>query len=64
MLEQAWHGITSTDALADSEEESGGDEYVRADYVQRLKVIHRLSRQQWVNEQSPHPHHMDTDPIY
>jgi len=32
--------------------------------VQRLKVINRLSRQQWVNEQPSHPHQMDTDPIY
>ena len=31
-LTEAWHGITSTDTSADSEEESRGDEYVRADY--------------------------------
>jgi VIT1/CCC1 family predicted Fe2+/Mn2+ transporter len=31
LFTEAWHGITSTDALADSGEESG-DEYIRADY--------------------------------
>jgi hypothetical protein len=29
---EAWRDITSTDALVDSGEESGGDEYTRADY--------------------------------
>jgi len=61
LLEQAWHDITSTDALVESAEDSGGDEYTRADYVQRLKVINRLSRQQWTNEQSSYPQEMDTD---
>jgi hypothetical protein len=32
--------------------------------AQRLKVINRLSRQQWTNEQSSYPHEMDTDLNY
>jgi hypothetical protein len=32
--------------------------------VQRLKVINRLSRQQWTNEQSSYPQEMDTDLNY
>ena len=34
------------------------------DLVQRLKVINRLSRQQWTNEQPSYPQEMDTDLNY
>jgi len=29
---EAWHVITSTDPLVDSDDEAGGDEYAREDY--------------------------------
>ena len=32
--------------------------------VQRLRVINRLSRQQWPNEHSSYPQEMDTDLNY
>lgn len=32
LTSEAWHIITSTDPLIDSDNESGGDEYVRDDY--------------------------------
>ena len=36
---EAWHDITSTDALVDSGGESNGDEYNRADYGTFLSVL-------------------------
>ncbi|KAF8973759.1 hypothetical protein BDZ97DRAFT_392005 [Flammula alnicola] len=62
MLQQAWQVVTSTDPLVDSDDEVGGDEYAREDYVQRLKVINRLA-QHWTHEQPPYSAQMDTDPI-
>jgi Ino eighty subunit 1 len=62
MLQQAWLAI-STDPLVDSDDEMGGDEYVRDDYVQRLDVINRLSRRRWAHEAPPFSPLMDTDPI-
>ncbi|KAJ3501479.1 hypothetical protein NLJ89_g9319 [Agrocybe chaxingu] len=56
MLQQAWHVITSTDSLADSDDE-GSDAYAREDYIQRLKVVSRLSQQQWLD----YPADMDVD---
>ncbi|CAA7266626.1 unnamed protein product [Cyclocybe aegerita] len=72
MLQQAWHVITSTDSLADSDDE-GCDAYAREDYsewlstptmpilkpgvVQRLRVVSRLSQQQWLD----YPTDMDID---
>ncbi|KAG9314535.1 hypothetical protein JVU11DRAFT_5333 [Chiua virens] len=41
MLQHAWHVVTSTDPLVDSDEELM-DEYVRTDYNQRISVIARL----------------------
>jgi Ino eighty subunit 1 len=41
MLEQAWHVVTATDPLLDSDEEMI-DENVRLDYSRRLSVINRL----------------------
>ncbi|KAF8140074.1 hypothetical protein EV363DRAFT_1153182 [Boletus edulis] len=41
MLQHAWHVVTSTDPLADSDEELM-DEHVRNDYNQRIAVISRL----------------------
>ncbi|KAI6158760.1 hypothetical protein EDD17DRAFT_1511899 [Pisolithus thermaeus] len=41
MLDHAWHVITKTDPLVDSDEELT-DEYVRADYSHRIDVIGRL----------------------
>jgi Ino eighty subunit 1 len=40
MFQHAWHVVTSTDPLVDSDEEL--DEYVRNDYNQRIAVIARL----------------------
>ncbi|KAH0590497.1 hypothetical protein H2248_000644 [Termitomyces sp. 'cryptogamus'] len=45
MLEQAWHIVTTTDPLLDSDEE-GADEHLRHDYIQRLKVINALRRKE------------------
>jgi len=36
---EAWHAI-SIDPLVDSDEETGGDEYVREDYGRALPVNH------------------------
>lgn len=44
MLDHAWHVITKTDPLADSDEELM-DQYVRADYSRRMDVIGRLRGQ-------------------
>ncbi|KAI6132663.1 hypothetical protein EV401DRAFT_1849379 [Pisolithus croceorrhizus] len=41
MLDHAWHVITKTDPLVDSDEELT-DEYMRADYSRRIDVIGRL----------------------
>ncbi|KAI5991619.1 hypothetical protein EDD15DRAFT_2368962 [Pisolithus albus] len=41
MLDHAWHVITKTNPLADSDEDPM-DEYVRADYTRRVDVIGRL----------------------
>jgi len=41
MFQHAWHVVTSTDPLVDSDEELM-DEYVRNDYNQRIAVITRL----------------------
>ncbi|KAN0100788.1 hypothetical protein V8E55_000772 [Tylopilus felleus] len=41
MLQHTWHVVTSTDPLADSDEELM-DEHVRNDYNQRIAVIARL----------------------
>jgi len=60
MFQQAWHIITSTDPLVDSDNESGGDEYMRDDYLQRLQVIKRFSQQPWSQEQ-PHASEMETE---
>ncbi|KAF8167905.1 hypothetical protein B0H34DRAFT_683618 [Crassisporium funariophilum] len=60
MLQQAWHLISTTDPLIDSDDELGGDEYTREDYSQRLKVINRLPHQQWSHEQEIYPAEMDT----
>ncbi|KAF9480041.1 hypothetical protein BDN70DRAFT_878070 [Pholiota conissans] len=59
MLQQAWQAVQSTDPLVDSDEEEGGDEYTREDYVQRLTVINRLSQQHW----PPYSPDMNIDPI-
>ncbi|KAL6309973.1 hypothetical protein BKA93DRAFT_757015 [Sparassis latifolia] len=40
MLEHAWHVVTSTDPLEDSDEEA--DDHVRLDYNRRLRVLSRL----------------------
>jgi len=41
MVEHAWHVVTSTDPLLDSDEELA-DEHVRLDYTRRINVIARL----------------------
>ncbi|KIM48014.1 hypothetical protein M413DRAFT_439710 [Hebeloma cylindrosporum] len=61
MLQQAWHAIR-IDPLVDSDDEAGGDEYVREDYVQRLNVINRLALRRWAHEPPPFSSFMDTDP--
>jgi len=50
MLQQAWHIVTTTDPLLDSDEE-GADEHLRYDYIRRLKVINELRRK----EPTPEP---------
>ncbi|KAI0936163.1 hypothetical protein AcW1_000469 [Taiwanofungus camphoratus] len=40
MLQHAWHIVTTTDPLEDSDEEA--DEHVRLDYNRRLRVLSRL----------------------
>ncbi|KAJ6627196.1 hypothetical protein B0H10DRAFT_2210592 [Mycena sp. CBHHK59/15] len=41
MVQHAWHVITTSDPLDDSDEEAG-DEHVRRDHAQRLDVLSRL----------------------
>jgi hypothetical protein len=36
LLAEAWHVISSTDPLVDSDDESGGDENMREDYREFL----------------------------
>ncbi|KAF9457100.1 hypothetical protein BDZ94DRAFT_1326526 [Collybia nuda] len=50
MLQQAWHLITTTDPLMDSDDEIG-DEYTRHDCIQRLRVITSLRHK----EPTPEP---------
>ncbi|KAG6842491.1 hypothetical protein C0991_000017 [Blastosporella zonata] len=52
MLEQAWHIVTTTDPLLDSDEE-GADEHLRYDYIRRLRVLNALRRK----EPTPEPEH-------
>ncbi|KAF9015355.1 hypothetical protein BDQ17DRAFT_1395660 [Cyathus striatus] len=54
MLEQAWHIVTATDPLQDSDEEMA-DENVRLDYTRRLSVINRL------RGRSPTPNQMESN---
>ncbi|KAF9535824.1 hypothetical protein CPB83DRAFT_842414 [Crepidotus variabilis] len=63
MIQQAWHVISSTDPLVDSDDEDGGDEYTRDDYLQRLEVIKRFSQPQFIQDQQSFYTEMDVDPI-
>ncbi|KAH9486740.1 Ino eighty subunit 1 [Psilocybe cubensis] len=62
MLQQAWKAISSTDPLVDSDDEVGGDEFTRQDYIQRLKVINQLSQQRWPYERSPYSSSITAEP--
>ncbi|GLB36350.1 putative ino80 chromatin remodeling complex [Lyophyllum shimeji] len=53
MLQQAWHIVTTTDPLLDSDEE-GADEHLRYDYIQRLKVINKLRHKEPTPEAEHH----------
>ncbi|KAF5377568.1 hypothetical protein D9615_005225 [Tricholomella constricta] len=55
MLQQAWHIVTTTDPLLDSDEE-GADEHLRYDYIRRLKVINALRRKEPTPEPEQHFH--------
>ncbi|KAF8898518.1 hypothetical protein BD779DRAFT_1666354 [Infundibulicybe gibba] len=56
MLQHAWHVITTTDPLIDSDDEVG-DEHARCDYIQRLEIITRLRGK----EPTPEPEHHGND---
>ncbi|RDB28397.1 Ino eighty subunit 1 [Hypsizygus marmoreus] len=53
MLQQAWHVITTTDPVFDSDEEIG-DEDVRHDYIRRLRVINSLRHKEPTPEPDQH----------
>jgi len=55
MLQHAWHVISTSDPLIDSDDELG-DEHVRNDYIQRLQIITRLRGK----EPTPEPEHYNS----
>ncbi|KAH8110654.1 hypothetical protein DFH11DRAFT_1619488 [Phellopilus nigrolimitatus] len=54
MLQHAWHTISTTDPLVDSDNEQG-DEHVRLDYTRRLKTLNRLRGKSPTPEPLPPP---------
>ncbi|KAG5648132.1 hypothetical protein DXG03_006086 [Asterophora parasitica] len=57
---QAWHIVTTTDPLLDSDEE-GADEHLRHDYIRRLKIINTLRCKEPTPE--PEQHFQDRFPV-
>ncbi|KAI5116745.1 hypothetical protein M0805_000439 [Coniferiporia weirii] len=63
MLQHAWHIVTTTDPLMNSDEEQG-DEHVRLDYTRRLRTLKRLRGKSPTPEPEPqqlHPTAMAVD---